>query len=124
MFQCVLLPCLTQDVRRRPPGPPHTPVNPVKEPKKFFGISEFGFTKPNELFNGRLAMLGFVAACIGEIVTGYGPLGQVAYWLGVQPDDEWYQKSKTVLMSWALFATGLSYLLGNYGQTKGDEQIY
>jgi photosystem II 22kDa protein len=31
-----------------------------------------GFTKSNELFVGRLAMLGFAAACIGEVVTGKG----------------------------------------------------
>ena len=31
-----------------------------------------GFTKSNELFVGRLAMLGFAAACIGEVVTGQG----------------------------------------------------
>jgi photosystem II 22kDa protein len=31
-----------------------------------------GFTKSNELFVGRLAMLGFAAACIGEVVSGKG----------------------------------------------------
>ena len=31
-----------------------------------------GFTKSNELFVGRLAMLGFAAACIGEVVSGQG----------------------------------------------------
>ena len=31
-----------------------------------------GFTKSNELFVGRMAMLGFAAALIGEVVTGQG----------------------------------------------------
>jgi hypothetical protein len=31
-----------------------------------------GFTKSNELFVGRMAMLGFAAAVVGEIVSGQG----------------------------------------------------
>ena len=30
-----------------------------------------------EQLNGRVAMLGFAAALIGEWITGYGPAGQV-----------------------------------------------
>jgi hypothetical protein len=30
-----------------------------------------------ELLNGRVAMLGFAAAVIGEWLTGHGPAGQV-----------------------------------------------
>lgn len=30
-----------------------------------------------ELLNGRVAMLGFAAALIGELLTGRGPAGQV-----------------------------------------------
>ena len=30
-----------------------------------------------ERLNGRVAMLGFVAAILGEWMTGYGPAGQV-----------------------------------------------
>ena len=30
-----------------------------------------------EQLNGRVAMLGFVAALIGEWISGYGPAGQV-----------------------------------------------
>lgn len=36
-----------------------------------------GFTKSNELFVGRMAMLGVAAALFGEILTGLGPLAQV-----------------------------------------------
>jgi hypothetical protein len=30
-----------------------------------------------ERLNGRAAMLGFVAAVVGELITGRGPLGQL-----------------------------------------------
>lgn len=30
-----------------------------------------------ERLNGRVAMLGFAAAFIGELITGHGPAGQV-----------------------------------------------
>lgn len=30
-----------------------------------------------ERLNGRVAMVGFVAAVVGELVTGHGPAGQV-----------------------------------------------
>jgi hypothetical protein len=30
-----------------------------------------------ERLNGRVAMLGFAAALIGEVVTGHGPAGQI-----------------------------------------------
>ncbi len=30
-----------------------------------------------ERLNGRVAMLGFAAALIGELLTGYGPAGQL-----------------------------------------------
>jgi len=36
--------------------------------------SKFGFTQSAELLNGRLAMLGFVAALIVEVATGQGVL--------------------------------------------------
>ncbi|MCP9914978.1 chlorophyll a/b-binding protein [Cyanobium sp. ATX 6F1] len=31
-----------------------------------------------ERLNGRAAMLGFVAAVVGELITGRGPAGQLA----------------------------------------------
>ncbi|KAI7838597.1 hypothetical protein COHA_007605 [Chlorella ohadii] len=38
-----------------------------------------GFTKSNELFVGRAAMLGVAIAIVGEILTGAGPLAQLGY---------------------------------------------
>ncbi|MBE9028162.1 high light inducible protein [filamentous cyanobacterium LEGE 11480] len=34
----------------------------------------FGFTPSSELWNGRFAMIGFIAAIITEILTGQGTL--------------------------------------------------
>ena len=38
---------------------------------------QLGFTRFAELWNGRLAMLGFVAAIVVESMTGQGILGQL-----------------------------------------------
>jgi hypothetical protein len=51
------LPLLLQDMLRRPVGPPRRFVNPFADPKAALGYSEWGFTKANELFAGRIAML-------------------------------------------------------------------
>ena len=50
-----------------------TPVQttaPNPEPK-------LGFTRFAELWNGRLAMIGFVSAILVEMATGQGILGQL-----------------------------------------------
>ena len=39
--------------------------------------SKFGFTNYAEIWNGRLAMIGFVAAIILEMNTGHGVLRQL-----------------------------------------------
>jgi hypothetical protein len=36
--------------------------------------AQFGFVPSSELLNGRLAMIGFVAAVVTELVTGQGTL--------------------------------------------------
>eukprot|EP00178_Gracilaria_changii_P023265 TRINITY_DN7058_c0_g1_i2.p1 TRINITY_DN7058_c0_g1~~TRINITY_DN7058_c0_g1_i2.p1 ORF type:complete len:271 (+),score=50.35 TRINITY_DN7058_c0_g1_i2:69-815(+) len=46
-----------------------------------------GFTKSNELFVGRVAMLGFAAAVLGEVVTGKGALAQFNLETGVPITD-------------------------------------
>jgi uncharacterized protein YaiE (UPF0345 family) len=43
-----------------------------------FGTSGgIGFTKANELFVGRVAMIGFAASLLGEALTGTGILAQL-----------------------------------------------
>merc|ERR1719390_220527 len=46
-----------------------------------------GFTKANELFVGRLAMLGFAFATLGEIITGKGAIAQLGFETGISPVD-------------------------------------
>lgn len=41
------------------------------------GEGVFGFSNFAEIWNGRMAMLGFLAALASEIVTGKGILGQI-----------------------------------------------
>ncbi|VEP13822.1 Protoheme ferro-lyase (Ferrochelatase) [Hyella patelloides LEGE 07179] len=38
---------------------------------------KLGFTRFAEIWNGRLAMIGFVAAILVEFLTGQGILGQL-----------------------------------------------
>lgn len=38
---------------------------------------KLGFTRFAEIWNGRLAMIGFVAAILVEMATGQGILGQL-----------------------------------------------
>ncbi|PNW88154.1 hypothetical protein CHLRE_01g016600v5 [Chlamydomonas reinhardtii] len=63
-------------ISERPAGPLQDPRITLLEPKKFFGVQGFGFTKENELFVGRAAQLGFAFSLIGEAVTGKGALAQ------------------------------------------------
>ncbi len=69
------------------------------------GISgRFGFTDENELFVGRVAMIGFVASLIGEYVTGYGPINQLSLWTGrrLSPDIIYIGTLGSVFLSLAL----------------------
>jgi len=67
----------------RPKGPLQDPTISLLEPKKFFGVTGFGFTKKNELFVGRMAQLGFAASLLGEALTGKGPLAQFGFETGL-----------------------------------------
>lgn len=70
-------------VEDRKAGALQDPSISMLQPKKFFGISGFGFTKENEIFVGRMAQLGFAFALIGESITGKGPLGQIGLETGI-----------------------------------------
>ncbi|KAL4457873.1 hypothetical protein ABPG75_012738 [Micractinium tetrahymenae] len=65
-----------EELQERPKGPLQDPRISILEPKRFFGVRGFGFTKENELFVGRVAQLGFAAGLIGEALTGKGILEQ------------------------------------------------
>ncbi|KAK4481300.1 hypothetical protein RD792_012185 [Penstemon davidsonii] len=56
----------------------------VKVEDGIFGTSGgIGFTKQNELFVGRVAMIGFAASLLGEAVTGKGILSQLNLETGI-----------------------------------------
>lgn len=76
-----------EELAKTPAGPlQDVRITPL-QPKKYFGFSDFGFTKENELFVGRVAQLGFAAALIGEVMTGQGPLVQLGYETGIPLQD-------------------------------------
>lgn len=114
------------DVRKRPAGGVQKPQskNLVSDPRGTLGISEsgFGFTKKNELFVGRVAMLGFAAELIGEELTGgKGPLAQLGIPLG-QPLNA--EIGSIGLFLWIGFFAVAAIGYGNLGQTEGDKGIY
>lgn len=76
-----------ESLQERPKGALQNPKITIFEPKKFFGITQFGFTKANELFVGRMAQLGFAASLIGEVYTGKGPLAQFDFETGIPLQD-------------------------------------
>lgn len=71
------------EVEGRKPGALQDPRINITNPKKFFGVTQFGWTKANEIFVGRVAQLGFAAAIIGEVLTGKGPLAQFDFETGI-----------------------------------------
>eukprot|EP00884_Botryococcus_braunii_P003796 jgi/Botrbrau1/13417/Bobra.0082s0023.1 len=115
-----------QDVRKRPPGGIQKPSKiDATKPQRFLGISDgFGFTRRNELFVGRTAMLGFAAELIGEVLTkGKGPLGQlgVPFNLPLNPGLAGFG-----LAVWIGFfaVAAIGYGPQYWGQREGDEEIY
>ena len=50
-----------RDVKKRPRGPTQKAMDPISRPQEYLGTSGgFGFTKKNELFVGRIAMLVWI----------------------------------------------------------------
>lgn len=111
------------DNAKRRPGPPQG--NPGTGPKSFFAITSLGFTKSNELFNGRMAELGFLAALAGEWSSGKGALGQIAYYTNQVPDDAFYQKCAFALAGYFGFLLASATVTGNWGQAQeSDKGVY
>jgi len=114
-----------QDVSRRPLGPPFSWVNPLTHTKLFLGIDSWGFTKKNEVFNGRVAMLGFFAALSQEMnLGGVGPLAQIAYYLNITPDEGFYSFAARLLLTFSFFPLTFSLLNGNVGSLEEEEEMY
>lgn len=106
-----------RDVRKRKAGPTQKPqINAVEKPGKFFGVTEFGFSKKNEVFVGRTAQLGFLAAVIGEKITGKGILRQIGLETGIP-----IGQTSVFLVAFISFFLLAALFNGNYGESAIDD---
>jgi len=114
-----------RDVAKRPQGPPtQWPTNPGA----YLGIAEVGaFSKANELFNGRLAMLGFAAAVIQQLrmggLYGPGPIAQVATFLNMTP-EQLYMGVPVLFIGWTIFWNVFAFTRGKLGSIDKEMEIY
>ncbi|XP_015079539.1 photosystem II 22 kDa protein, chloroplastic [Solanum pennellii] len=100
---------------------PPKKVAPPKEKQKvedgIFGTSGgIGFTKQNELFVGRVAMIGFAASLLGEAITGKGILAQLNLETGIP-----IYEAEPLLLFFILFnLLGAIGALGDRGKFVDD----
>ncbi|GAA0167829.1 hypothetical protein LIER_22674 [Lithospermum erythrorhizon] len=95
-------------------------AEPKSKPKVedgIFGTSGgFGFTKQNELFVGRVAMIGFAASLLGEAITGKGILSQLNIETGIP-----IYEAEPLLLFFILFnLLGAIGALGDRGRFVDD----
>jgi len=116
-----------KDVQKRQPGPTQGAAD-ATHPMDFLGITGIGFTKHNELFLGRTAMMGFFAALVGQFVQGGlygpGPLAQVANWFSIPVTDDYYNIFPGLAVAFVVGITAISYLSGRPGTLRGEKDVY
>ncbi|KAF5834233.1 hypothetical protein DUNSADRAFT_9186 [Dunaliella salina] len=116
-----------KDVAKRPKGPPAAAIDPFNYPMQFLGISGWGFTKRNEIFHGRIAMLSYMVALVRGIriggLYGPGPVAQVAGLLHLPCD---YGAGAMYVGAFAVFAVAIAALTGRAGgiQALSEEDVY
>lgn len=100
---------------------PQTPAPKKDAPKDgIFGTSGgIGFTKANELFVGRVAMLGFAASILGEGLTGKGTLAQFDFETGIPLTE-----TEPLLLFFVLFTVlGAVGALGDRGRFVDEAPV-
>jgi hypothetical protein len=109
-----------EDVQRRTQG--------EQSFNKVNGFSNLGFTKANELFNGRMAMLGLAAALLQQMriggFSGPGILAQCAYFLNVPADSSFYSLMGPSFVAFSIFIVTAAFANGNIGPKRGEEEMY
>ncbi|VAH66453.1 unnamed protein product [Triticum turgidum subsp. durum] len=91
------------------------PAKKVAAPKPktedgIFGTSGgIGFTKENELFVGRVAMIGFAASILGEAITGKGILSQLNLETGALGDRGRFVDEQPTGLDKAVIAPGKGF---------------
>lgn len=115
-----------RDVNKRPAGGVQKPskISLAQNPADTLGVSRFGFTKKNEIFVGRVAMLGFAADLIGEQLTGgKGPLAQIGLGIGQPLNPDLAGFGLAVWIGFFLVAA-IGYGGKSFGESEGGEDMY
>ncbi|CAH9076427.1 unnamed protein product [Cuscuta europaea] len=104
--------------KSKPKAPPVVKTKPKVEDGIFGTSGGIGFSKQNELFVGRVAMIGFAASLLGEAITGKGILAQLNLETGIP-----IYEAEPLLLFFILFnLLGAIGALGDRGKFVDDPE--